>query len=53
MKLDTEETIECISALFSLMTHCDDHTEVETIQRTASLGLMLLRNLKEKLLDKP
>ncbi|WP_192941418.1 hypothetical protein [Yersinia frederiksenii] len=53
MKMNVEETIDCINAVLNLMTHCDDHTEIETIQRAASLGLMLLANLEESLSKKP
>lgn len=53
MKMTTEETLGCLTSLLDLLTHCDDHTEIETIQNVSFLGLVLLANLKEKDTKKP
>ncbi|HHG0427104.1 TPA: hypothetical protein ACPTCW_003767 [Yersinia enterocolitica] len=48
MKMNSEETLGCLTALFDLLTHCDENTSVESIQEASFLGLCLLNNLKSK-----
>ncbi|HHL2713080.1 TPA: hypothetical protein ACQ39K_004726 [Yersinia enterocolitica] len=53
MKMTTEETLGCLTSLLDLLTHCDDNTDIETIQNASFLGLALLTNLKKKDKKKP
>ncbi|HEN3372843.1 TPA: hypothetical protein ACSJ9T_004202 [Yersinia enterocolitica] len=48
MKMNSEEALGCLTALFDLLTHCDENTSVESIQEASFLGLCLLNNLKTK-----
>ncbi|MGE4670479.1 hypothetical protein [Yersinia enterocolitica] len=48
MKMNLDETLGCLTALFDLLTHCDENTSVKSIQEASFLGLCLLNNLKHK-----
>lgn len=48
MKMNAEDTLECLTALLDLLTLCDESTSTETIQNASFLGLVLVARLKEK-----
>ncbi|CAI2146225.1 TPA: hypothetical protein ACSTJZ_001331 [Serratia fonticola] len=48
MTLGDEDKIASVAALLELLSHCDEDTKIETIQTTALLGWMLLREVKLK-----
>lgn len=48
MKMNAEETLSFLTALFDLLTHCDENTSIESIQEASFLGIFLVNNLKKK-----
>ncbi|ELI8314412.1 TPA: hypothetical protein RFB69_000538 [Yersinia enterocolitica] len=53
MKMNAEDTLECLTALLDLLTLCDESTSTETIQNASFLGLVLVARLKEKKTNNP
>ncbi|HDL7313825.1 TPA: hypothetical protein PXN27_000584 [Yersinia enterocolitica] len=53
MKMNAEDTLECLTALLDLLTLCDENTSIETIQNASFLGLVLVARLKEQKTNNP
>ncbi|AJJ54867.1 hypothetical protein BZ17_651 [Yersinia pseudotuberculosis IP 32953] len=53
MKMNTEDTLECLTALLDLLTHSDENTSIETIKNASLLGLILVSELKSKKTNNP
>lgn len=53
MKMNTEETLGCLTALLDLLTLTDESTSIETIQNASFLGLVLVTRLKEQKANNP
>lgn len=48
MTLDIEDALASLAALLDLLTHCDEDTKIETVQTTALLGWILLKNIEQR-----
>lgn len=48
MTLGNEDVLASLAALLELLTHCDEDTKIETVQATALLGWILLKELSVK-----
>jgi hypothetical protein len=46
--LDIEDALASLAALLDLLTHCDEDTKIETVQTTALLGWILLKNIEQR-----
>lgn len=46
MNIGPEDKYASVVALLDMMTQCNENTNIETLQQTALLALLLIRDLK-------